>query len=311
MRYSLAGFTLIQILIVLSIIGTLSATAIPAYDSYVKKSRITEAINFSSAAKSNIAEFMMLNKRYPVSATEAGITLGHSQLIDQMILDDQGTLSVMLNEQKMGAPITVAMKANFDASGNVTWQCGIAGNISYQISTCNDKTVEVYEQFDNSQFDELNSQLATLNVELQTLSSQAHSLNNQLQELKESEQILKNQSNTLKAEKKSIRDESTALRKTLTELNKAKRQASSAEQKAIQNEITQVIEKMSAANNALRENTLALDNTNQAINANQSAQSTVSNAINTSNEQIQSIQNKIESTSDKISSLNQDVKMQN
>jgi len=50
------GFTLIELMIVVAIIGILAAVALPAYQDYTKRAKMTEVINFMAAAKTGVSE---------------------------------------------------------------------------------------------------------------------------------------------------------------------------------------------------------------------------------------------------------------
>lgn len=59
------GFTLIELMIVVAIIGILAAVAIPAYQDYVARAQVTEAINLMGGAKTPVSEFYANNNAWP------------------------------------------------------------------------------------------------------------------------------------------------------------------------------------------------------------------------------------------------------
>ena len=68
------GFTLIELMIVVAIIGILAAIAIPAYQDYTVRSKVTEAVAGMSAAKVAISEYYQSQGAMPTGAGTAGIT---------------------------------------------------------------------------------------------------------------------------------------------------------------------------------------------------------------------------------------------
>ena len=66
------GFTLIELMIVVAIIGILAAIAIPAYQDYIVRSKVTELVNAAGVCKTSVAEFHQTQNRMPADVTEAG-----------------------------------------------------------------------------------------------------------------------------------------------------------------------------------------------------------------------------------------------
>jgi type IV pilus assembly protein PilA len=66
------GFTLIELMIVVAIIGILAAIAIPAYQDYIVRSKVTELINAAGVCKTSVAEFYQTKGVLPANITEAG-----------------------------------------------------------------------------------------------------------------------------------------------------------------------------------------------------------------------------------------------
>ena len=68
------GFTLIELMIVVAIIGILAAVAIPAYQDYTIRAKMVECVNAMNPAKTAVSEFFMSTNSLPTSASEAGFT---------------------------------------------------------------------------------------------------------------------------------------------------------------------------------------------------------------------------------------------
>ena len=66
------GFTLIELMIVVAIIGILAAIAIPAYQDYIMRSKVTELVNAAGVCKTTVAEYYQAKGAMPTNETIAG-----------------------------------------------------------------------------------------------------------------------------------------------------------------------------------------------------------------------------------------------
>ena len=70
------GFTLIELMIVIAIIGILAAIAIPAYQNYTIRAQVTEGLSLADGWKTGIAEFYARNGTFPTGCSAAGNAAG-------------------------------------------------------------------------------------------------------------------------------------------------------------------------------------------------------------------------------------------
>nr|PZN74860.1 MAG: competence protein [Pseudomonadota bacterium] len=119
------GFTLIELMIVVAIIGILAAIAIPAYQDYTVRSRVSELMVAGSAAKATVAENIANNGgQIAAGGNCAGVTntTAQTQNLASMTCDDAtGVIQLTGTAAARGVQITLTPTVNND--NTVEWQC--------------------------------------------------------------------------------------------------------------------------------------------------------------------------------------------
>ena len=81
MKRSVQGFTLIELMIVVAIIGILAAVAVPAYQDYTIRAKLVEVLSISTAAKNVLGEYYSSQLEFPVNATVHGVNENSAQSV--------------------------------------------------------------------------------------------------------------------------------------------------------------------------------------------------------------------------------------
>jgi type IV pilus assembly protein PilA len=133
------GFTLIELMIVVAIIGILAAVAIPAYQDYTIRAKVTEGLSLASAGKTAVSEYFAANGSLPTSNAQAGMAGSQSisgNSVDFVNVGGAGVITVQFSAATItGSTILLTPNAT---DGKVIWDCATGGTLEakYRPSSC-------------------------------------------------------------------------------------------------------------------------------------------------------------------------------
>jgi type IV pilus assembly protein PilA len=122
------GFTLIELMIVVAILGFLITIALPAYQSYTARAKISEVLVVADSAKNGISDYYMSAGHMPASTAQANINtnIAQSQFISAIsFTTTAATATISYTLQNTGATGDLALVGTASSNG-IQWSCNTA-----------------------------------------------------------------------------------------------------------------------------------------------------------------------------------------
>ena len=135
------GFTLIELMIVVAIIGILAAIAIPAYQDYIARAQVTEAVTLASGQKGAVTEVRSNTGAWPTSNAEAGIAAASDitgKYVSNVAVGASGVITATMKSAGVNAQVqsgTIVLTPT-ENSGSYSWACTSSLSAKYLPAAC-------------------------------------------------------------------------------------------------------------------------------------------------------------------------------
>ena len=131
------GCTLIELMIVVAIIGILAAVALPAYQDYTVRAKVTEVMLAASGPKTAVAEWFQTKGSLPATAASLGVATQVTKYVASVaVADSTGVITATAQGDAAIATSTITLTPTDAGNGVLNWAC--AGTIipKYRPASC-------------------------------------------------------------------------------------------------------------------------------------------------------------------------------